>query len=57
MPGPARPAWRLALICTVGSVLGGALGYFIGYALFEVVAEPVIRLYHYEAAFARFRET
>jgi membrane protein YqaA with SNARE-associated domain len=38
-------------------VLGGALGYFIGYALFEVLAEPVLRLYHYEAAFARFRET
>ncbi len=55
----ARPdrAWRLALICTISSVLGGALGYFIGYALFEVLAEPVIRLYHYEAAFARFRET
>lgn len=55
----ARPdrAWRLALICTVSSVLGGALGYFIGYALFEVIAEPIIRLYHYEAAFARFRET
>jgi membrane protein YqaA with SNARE-associated domain len=55
----ARPdrAWRLATICTISSVLGGALGYFIGYALFEVLAEPVIRLYHYEAAFARFRET
>jgi membrane protein YqaA with SNARE-associated domain len=55
----ARPdrAWRLALICTISSVLGGALGYFIGYALFEVLAEPVLRLYHYEAAFARFRET
>jgi membrane protein YqaA with SNARE-associated domain len=55
----ARPdrAWRLATICTVSSVLGGALGYFIGYALFEVLAEPVLRLYHYEAAFARFRET
>ncbi len=55
----ARPdrAWRLAAICTVASVLGGALGYLIGYALFEVIAEPIIRLYHYEAAFARFRDT
>jgi membrane protein YqaA with SNARE-associated domain len=55
----ARPdrAWRLALICTVASVLGGALGYFIGYALFEVIAEPIIRLYHYEAAFERFKAT
>jgi membrane protein YqaA with SNARE-associated domain len=55
----ARPerAWRLALICTIGSVLGGILGYYIGYALFDVVAQPLIRAYHYEAAFARFRET
>ena len=53
----ARPdrAWRLALICTVSSVAGGALGYFIGYALFEVIATPVIQFYHYEAAFERFK--
>jgi membrane protein YqaA with SNARE-associated domain len=33
----ARPerAWRLALICTIGSVCGGALGYFIGYFVFD----------------------
>ena len=55
----ARPdrAWRLALICTVASVAGGVLGYFIGYALFEVLAGPLIRLYHYEAAFERFKAT
>jgi membrane protein YqaA with SNARE-associated domain len=55
----ARPdrAWRLALICTVASVTGGALGYFIGYALFDVLATPILRLYHYEAAFERFRQT
>jgi membrane protein YqaA with SNARE-associated domain len=55
----ARPerAWRLALICTVASVLGGVLGYFIGYALFEVLAAPLLRFYHYEAAFERFRQT
>jgi membrane protein YqaA with SNARE-associated domain len=33
----ARPerAWRFALICTVASVTGGALGYAIGYFVFE----------------------
>ena len=53
----ARPdrAWRLALICTVSSVVGGAFGYLIGYALFEVLAAAVIQFYHYEAAFERFR--
>jgi len=55
----ARPerAWRLALICTVASVLGGILGYYIGYALFDVLATPLLRAYHYEAAFARFKDT
>jgi len=55
----ARPerAWRLALICTIASVIGGAFGYLIGYALFEVVATPLLHFYHYEAAFQRFKDT
>ncbi len=55
----ARPerAWRLAAICTVASVAGGALGYLIGYALFEVVATPVLNFYHYNEAFERFKAT
>ena len=55
----ARPerAWRLAAICTVASVLGGILGYYIGYALFDVLATPLLHAYHYEAAFARFKDT
>jgi membrane protein YqaA with SNARE-associated domain len=53
----ARPdgAWRYATICTLGSVIGGALGYLIGYALFDVLATPLLHAYHYEAAFERFR--
>ena len=44
----ARPdrAWRLATICTISSVVGGMLGYFIGYALLDQVALPLIRFYH-----------
>jgi membrane protein YqaA with SNARE-associated domain len=55
----ARPdrAWRLAAICTVGSVVGGVFGYLIGYALFDIVALPLLHAYHYEAAFERFRQT
>jgi membrane protein YqaA with SNARE-associated domain len=53
----ARPdrAFYYALICTVASVLGGMLGYFFGYALFDYVALPILQLYHYEAAFEEFR--
>lgn len=55
----ARPdrAWRLATVCTLGSVAGGALGYFIGYGLFDVVAIPLLHAYHYEAAFKAFQDT
>ncbi len=53
----ARPerAWRLAAICTASSVLGGLLGYWIGYALYDQLALPLIRFYHYEAAADAFR--
>ena len=32
-----RQAWRLAAICTAASVVGGALGYAIGYFIFDQV--------------------
>jgi membrane protein YqaA with SNARE-associated domain len=53
----ARPqrAWRLAFICTVASVCGGALGYYIGYAVFNQLARPVIEFYGYGAKFAAFQ--
>ena len=53
----ARPkrAWRLALICTIGSVCGGALGYLIGYAVFNQLALPVLEFYGYGAKFAAFQ--
>jgi membrane protein YqaA with SNARE-associated domain len=55
----ARPerAWRLAAICTLASVVGGAFGYLIGYALFDQLAQPLLHAYHYDAAFARFQAT
>ncbi len=53
----ARPdrAWRFALICTIASVAGGALGYLIGYAVFDQLARPVIELYGYGDKFAAFQ--
>ena len=47
----ARPerAYRFALVCTVASVVGGMLGYLIGYGLYEAVALPLIHVYHLEA--------
>lgn len=53
----ARPdrAWRFALVCTVASVVGGALGYFIGYAVFDQLARPLIAFYGYGARFDAFQ--
>jgi membrane protein YqaA with SNARE-associated domain len=45
-----RRAFQIALVCTVTSVLGGMLGYAIGYYLFETLGAWVVRVYGLEAA-------
>jgi membrane protein YqaA with SNARE-associated domain len=50
-----RSAWRFAAICTVASVAGGALGYLIGFAVFDQVARPILQLYGYGLAYAGFQ--
>jgi membrane protein YqaA with SNARE-associated domain len=56
----ARPrrAWLIAAVCTAASVLGGLVGYAIGYFLFDAVGRPVLEFYHamdkYEALKAAF---
>tara|TARA_Y100000589_G_scaffold259920_1_gene249589 strand:- start:163 stop:744 length:582 start_codon:yes stop_codon:yes gene_type:complete len=46
-------AWLIAGVCTVGSVLGGVLGYGIGMFAFEAMGRPILEMYH---ALARFEE-
>lgn len=43
--------WKIALITTIGSVLGGVAGYYIGYGLFEAIGRPVIDFYHFNNYF------
>jgi membrane protein YqaA with SNARE-associated domain len=59
----ARPrrAFLLAGLCTIMSVLGGFLGYAIGYFLFDAIGRPILEFYHamgrydaLKAAFARW---
>lgn len=50
-------AWFYATVATVTSVIGGFLGYAIGFFLFETVGRWVIDLYHLQAQFANFRDT
>ncbi|MFQ5714337.1 MAG: YqaA family protein [Candidatus Scalinduaceae bacterium] len=39
-------AFKYALVCSVGSVLGGCFGYLIGYEFFEYVGRPIIGFYN-----------
>ena len=50
-------AYRIAAICTIASVLGGILGYFIGYALLETVGAWLIRVYGMDEGIETFQET
>ena len=54
----ARPMrWvRIALICTVASILGAFLGYAIGAFLFEAVAQPILDFYGKEDSFTSLTE-
>ncbi|WP_419899925.1 YqaA family protein [Roseomonas sp. USHLN139] len=53
----ARPerAWRYAAICTIASVVGGLVGYGIGYFLFEALAQPILTAYGHAQALETFR--
>lgn len=48
-------AWLIAGICTVASVIGGGLGYYIGSELFEVVGRPILEFYGKMADFEAFK--
>ncbi|MEJ2638734.1 MAG: DedA family protein [Desulfosarcinaceae bacterium] len=43
--GRPRRSFRFALICSVGSVLGGALGYLIGWHFMAAVGERIVAFY------------
>ena len=47
-------AFEYALICTIASVIGGGMGYAIGYFLFETVGMWLLNLYGYNQAFEDF---
>ena len=49
-------AWRLAFWGTVSSVLGGAVGYAIGYGLYESLGLWIINTYHLHDAFQKFQK-
>lgn len=48
--------WRIALLCTFWSVIGGVVGYGIGYFLYETIGVRVIELYHLNDKFDALRD-
>jgi membrane protein YqaA with SNARE-associated domain len=55
-----RRAWLIATVCTISSVLGGYVGYAIGFFLFDTIGLRVLDFYHlmdkYEAFKAAFAQ-
>lgn len=46
-----RKKWlQIALICSIGSVLGALLGYFIGYQFYEIIGQKIVDLYNLQPA-------
>jgi membrane protein YqaA with SNARE-associated domain len=46
-----KRSFLYAAICTAGSVIGGFLGYYIGYALFETIGQQIIDFYGFGETF------
>ena len=46
----AAPAgwFRFALICSIGSVLGGMFGYLIGYQFMDLIGNRIVAFYHFQ---------
>lgn len=49
----AKPndAWRLASLTTISSIIGGSIGYILGYMMFEPWIQPLIIEFGYQQRF------
>jgi len=50
-----KKSFRYALICAVGSILGGTVGYGIGLFAYDTVGQPIVHAYHGEAVMERIK--
>lgn len=51
-----QKAMWFALVCTLASVGGGVLGYYVGRELFHLAAVPILEFYDAMGAFETFKE-
>ena len=54
--GAARKSFRFAFLCSVGSILGGLIGYAIGFWGYEWIGEPIVRFYHGEEVMEKIKD-
>lgn len=53
-----REKWmRIALVCTISSVLGAVLGYAIGALAYDLLGAPILNFYGKQEAFAELADT
>lgn len=50
-----KQAWKIAGVATVGSVIGGFFGYWIGIYAFDLIARPILNFYGYMHQFDVFK--
>ncbi|MEC7640981.1 MAG: VTT domain-containing protein [Nitrospinota bacterium] len=50
-----KRAFYFAAVCSVASVLGGILGYGLGYGFMDVVGNRILAFYHFEDKFETIR--
>lgn len=50
--GAHKKSFRFALVCTVGSVLGGMLGYLIGWQFMALIGDRIVALFGFADKFA-----
>jgi len=46
-----KKAWRLASLTTLSSIIGGSVGYLLGYLMFEPWIQPLITEFGYQQRF------
>ncbi|MGH2567732.1 MAG: YqaA family protein, partial [Bacteroidota bacterium] len=51
-----KKSFRYALVCSVGSVLGGMLGYLIGLEFYDLIGSPIISFYALEQEYLKVQQ-
>jgi membrane protein YqaA with SNARE-associated domain len=51
-----KKAFRFALVCSLGSVIGGMFGYLIGLEFYELIGRPIVEFYGIQAQYDAVRQ-